>query len=116
MSKLKLADLIQAEREATPGPWRTEEYGPHGDNFQREVWDSEGRILFTADDETDFENVRLIALSRNTLPALLEIAKAAGEIGCRECRLAQIAGVDACDLHERLEAALDAFDWEGVEP
>jgi len=107
--KLKMADLIAAEKAATPGTWITANYS---EEQYVDFWVSseDGGVGFAGCEEG--ATATFIALSRNALPALIEIAKAAQGVDEHLC--SKTTTLEDGFLN-RLTIALSAIDWEGVE-
>ena len=71
--KISVAELERAEREATPGPWSHWECGDSCKCVRLQCGDRDLLEYAKAHD------LHAIALARNALPALLEMARAADE-------------------------------------
>lgn len=107
-----IAELEEALKAATPEPWivssqnkKDVEGGPPSDHngFRHLVSDS-----YTGRDDIDEANARLIALMRNHLPALIEVAEAAQDMWrltlLIETGVRQMEGVDSVNCKKTLAA------------
>lgn len=107
-----LAELGRLEKEATPGPWTVMEtleiYAFHDktglDRNPHSTPIAEGYLGDRVPEQTSLTNAVFIALTRNALPALLAIAKAA-----RILKQASDAGQPVLVPHY-LRAALRSLD------
>lgn len=119
MSKPRIADLIAAEKEATPGPW----CGEYGEITQHWSCDKPWLDVVSLEGSDSWsgcnhrlqirdEDIAFIALARNALPVLMEIAQAAQDV------IEQLPEHDSywTGADRKLLDALDKIDWEGWEP
>lgn len=78
-----LAELERLHEAATPGPWEVNPFLAQIDAFAGGEPLPVCRMLWPTEERTEAEtlaNTELIALTRNALPALLEVAKAARDL------------------------------------
>ena len=118
MADLDLDHLEALDREGTPGPWRAE-WRPALRNYLIRCGDADEDGMA----HHEQPNARLIAATRNALPALIAEARAAAELrrriallrvcgeGCRDAGDAILEVLDAAEARlSEMEAAMQAVD------
>lgn len=109
-----IAESVELERNATPGPWIADEHETHSDMdaFNVHSGDLDICAVWNVVDDTGERDAAFIAHARTALPALCRALTAAQECveAMKQYRHADFLTLEFVVAMERLDKSLRAFD------